>query len=52
MTSSALYFKAVSTRFARHELGDTNEQYSKASELEMAAVVVRLYGGDPPWLHR
>jgi integrase len=44
--------KAGSTRFARHQPGDTNERYSKASEVEVAAVVVRLYGGDHPWLHR
>jgi integrase len=44
--------KAVSTRFARHEPADTNDNYSKASDKEVAAVVVRLHGGDHPWLHR
>ena len=44
--------KAVSVAFARHEPEDTNDMYSKASRQEVAAAVVRLYGGDHPWLHR
>jgi site-specific recombinase XerC len=44
--------KAVALRFARHVPTDTNDRYSKASDLEVATAVVRLYGGDHPWLHR
>lgn len=44
--------KAVSNAFARHEPADTNDVYSKASRQEVAAAVVRVHGGDHPWLHR
>jgi integrase len=44
--------KAVAVAFARHEPGDTNDVYSKASREEVAAAVILLNGGDHPWLHR
>ena len=44
--------KAVSLRFARHEPEDANDRYSKATDKEVAQVIVRLYGGDHPWVHR
>ena len=44
--------KAVSLRFARHEPEDVNDEYSRATETEVAQAVVAVYGGDHPWLHR
>lgn len=44
--------KAVSVAFARHEPEDTTGRYGRASKREVAQAVVRLYGGDHPWLHR
>ena len=44
--------KAVSLRFARHEPEDANDRYSKATDKEVAQVIVRLYAGDHPWVHR
>lgn len=44
--------KAVARAYARHSSGDVNDIYTAASRAEVAAVVVRLYGGDHPWLHR
>lgn len=44
--------KAVSTAFARHEPEDTNGLYGRASAKEVAQAVIRVHGGDHPWLHR
>lgn len=44
-------FKAVSLKFARHEPEDTNDLYGRASAKEVAQAVVRVHGGDHPWLH-
>ncbi len=44
--------KAVSTAFARHTPGDVNDIYTKASPREVAQAVVKIHGGDHPWLHR
>ena len=44
--------RAVATAFARHEPEGTNGRYSKASPPEVAAAVIKVYGGDHPWLHR
>jgi integrase len=43
--------KAIAQAFARHSSGVTSI-YIKASREEVAAAVLRLYGGDHPWLHR
>ncbi|MEX0428638.1 tyrosine-type recombinase/integrase [Nocardioides sp. DS6] len=44
--------KSVAIRFARHEPEDTTDRYGRASAKEVAQTVVRLYGGDHPWIHR
>lgn len=44
--------RAVAIRFARHEPEDTNTLYGRASAKEVAQAVIRLHGGDHPWLHR
>ncbi|WP_204910633.1 site-specific integrase [Microlunatus spumicola] len=44
--------KAVATEYARHEPEDVNGQYGRASAREVAQAVIRIHGGDHPWLHR
>lgn len=44
--------RTVSLAFARHEPEGTHDRYGRATPREVAQVVVQVYGGDHPWLHR
>lgn len=43
---------AVAVAFGRHEVTDVSGLYSEATRQEVAHAVVKLFGGDHPWLHR